>query len=163
MTQNQAPEARIGPFKKAIVRILHLYFALSRGMTMGVRAACFDGNGRIFLVRHTYLPGWYLPGGGIERGETAAQALEKELREEGNLRITAPPVLLQAHLNLSGSRRDHVLFYKVEVEQTAARLPDHEIAESGFFALDALPDGITPATRRRLEELAKGGPYAPLW
>lgn len=161
--QNQADEKRIGPLKKTIVRILHVYFALSRGMTLGVRAACFDRDGRIFLVRHTYLPGWYLPGGGVERGETAAQALEKELREEGNLRITAQPVLLQACLNLSGSRRDHVLFYRVEVEQTAPRLPDHEITECGFFHLNALPDGVTSATRRRLNELATGGPYAPLW
>lgn len=161
--QNHTDEKRISPVKRAIVRILHVYFALSRGMTLGVRAACFDRQGRIFLVRHTYLPGWYLPGGGVERGETASQALEKELREEGNLRITAPPVLLQAHLNLSGSRRDHVLFYRVDVEQTAPRQPDHEITECGFFPLNALPDGVTSATRRRLEELANGGPYAPLW
>ncbi|MBB4955251.1 8-oxo-dGTP pyrophosphatase MutT (NUDIX family) [Agrobacterium vitis] len=163
MSQKQAPDGRIGPVKKAIVRLLHLYFALSRGMTLGVRAACFDSEGRIFLVRHTYLPGWYLPGGGVERGETAAQALEKELREEGNLIITAPPILLQSCLNLSASRSDHVLFYRTDVHQTEPRRPDHEIAESGFFALDALPDGVTPATRRRLDELAKGGPYADLW
>lgn len=154
---------RIGPFKKAIVRSLHLYFAISRGMTLGVRAACFDPQGRIFLVRHTYLPGWYMPGGGVERGETATQALEKELREEGNLLMTAAPILLQSYLNLTASRRDHVLFYRVDVHQTEPRRSDHEIAESGFFALNALPDGMTPATRRRLDELAKGGPYADLW
>lgn len=156
-------DGRIGPFKKAIVRLLHLYFALSRGMTLGVRAACFDEQGRIFLVRHTYLPGWYMPGGGVERGETASQALEKELREEGHLLMTAAPILLQSYLNLSASRRDHVLFYRVAVRQTAPRAPDHEIAESGFFPLHALPDGVTPATRRRLQELNKGGPYADLW
>jgi ADP-ribose pyrophosphatase YjhB (NUDIX family) len=163
MTQKHPNDGRISPLKKAIVRVLHLYFALSRGMTMGVRAACFDDQDRIFLVRHTYLPGWYMPGGGIERGETAAKALEKELREEGNLILTAAPVLLQSYLNLTASRRDHVLFYRVNVRQTKERHPDHEIAESGFFALNALPDGVTPATRRRLDELANNGPYADLW
>lgn len=163
MKQNQTTDGRIGPLKKIVMRLLHLYFALSRGMTLGVRAACFDDAGRIFLVRHTYLPGWYMPGGGVERNESTAQALEKELREEGNLIITAPPVLLQSYLNRSASRRDHVLFYRVAVRQTEPRRPDREIAESGFFALDALPEGVTSATRRRLEELAKGGPYADVW
>ena len=73
---DNAPLAR-GPFVNLVKRVLHGYFALSRGMTMGVRAACFDEAGRIFLVRHSYVPGWHLPGGGIERGETALEALAK--------------------------------------------------------------------------------------
>ncbi|MCM2291189.1 NUDIX domain-containing protein [Allorhizobium sp. BGMRC 0089] len=132
-------------------------------MTLGVRAACFDEEGRIFLVRHTYLAGWYLPGGGVEVGETAFQALVKELREEGNLEVLGAPALLQSFLNLSATKRDHVLLYRVDVRQTVPRPPDHEIAESGFFALDQLPDGLTAATRRRLDELARGGPYADVW
>ena len=76
---------RLGWPKRFLVRLLHVYFAASRGMTLGVRAACFDEAGHIFLVRHTYIPGWHLPGGGVERGETAIEALFKEMREEGNL------------------------------------------------------------------------------
>jgi len=159
----QPDDKPLGSVKKAVIRLLHVYFALTRGMTLGVRAACFDAQGRIFLVRHTYLPGWYMPGGGVERGETASEALEKELREEGNLVMTAPPDLLQCCLNRTASRRDHVLFYRVTVRQTAPRLPDREIAECGFFPLDALPEGVTPATLRRLRELETNGPYPDLW
>ncbi|MDQ0454475.1 NUDIX domain-containing protein [Rhizobium paknamense] len=161
--QSQFKDEPIGSFKKRVIRLLHAYFALSRGMTLGVRAACFDAKGRIFLVRHTYLPGWYLPGGGVERGETLLQALSKELREEGNLVMEGTPRLLNLYLNTSASNRDHVAFYRVEVRQTEPKRPDREIAESGFFPLDALPDGVTPATRRRLAELAAGGPYAEIW
>ncbi|WP_420839839.1 NUDIX domain-containing protein [Allorhizobium sonneratiae] len=156
-------ECSVNPVKRAIIRLLHVYFRFSRGMTLGVRAACFDEEGRIFLVRHTYLAGWYLPGGGVEVGETAFQALVKELREEGNLEVLGAPALLQSFLNLSATKRDHVLLYRVDVRQTVPRPPDHEIAESGFFALDQLPDGLTAATRRRLDELARGGPYADVW
>lgn len=146
--------AEIGTWRtKAVVWLLHRFFFLSRGMTMGVRAACFDAEGRVFLVRHTYVPGWYMPGGGMERGETAMEALAKELREEGNLAMTAPPELFHVYYNRRASKRDHVLFYRVNVEQTAPRPRDREIAESGFFALDALPEEITDATLRRLAEL----------
>ena len=144
--------------------VLHRYFALSRGMTMGVRAACFDATGRVFLVRHSYVPGWHLPGGGIERGETALQALAKEMREEGNLVIGTPPQLLHVYFNSRTSKRDHVLFYRCDgVTQTAPRLKDREIVEAGFFTLDALPEATTVATRRRLEEIAGRAPFADIW
>jgi ADP-ribose pyrophosphatase YjhB (NUDIX family) len=128
-------------------------------MTLGVRAACFDEAGRIFLVRHTYVPGWHLPGGGVERGETAIEALIKEMREEGNLEALASPSLFQAYFNARISGRDHVLLYRVDVRQTAERPADREIAECGFFSLDALPEGVTQATLRRIAELR--GEIAP--
>lgn len=149
---------------KLVTRVLHGYFALSRGMTMGVRVACFDAAGRVFLVRHSYVPGWHLPGGGIERGETALEALAKEMREEGNLVIGAPPQLIHVYFNRQTSRRDHVLLYRCDgVTQTAPRLRDREIVEAGFFALDALPDATTAATRRRLAEIAGEAPFADVW
>jgi ADP-ribose pyrophosphatase YjhB (NUDIX family) len=144
---------RLGWPKRFLIRILHVYFAVSRGMTLGVRAACFDEAGRIFLVRHTYVPGWHLPGGGVERGETVLEALVKEMREEGNLEAVSVPELFHVYFNARISRRDHVLLYRVTVDQTAERSGDREIAEAGFYDLDALPDGTTEATRRRIAEL----------
>lgn len=152
---------RIG--EKLLLRVLHVYYFLVRGMTLGVRGACFDEAGRIFLVRHTYVGGWHLPGGGVERGETAHAALKKELEEEGNLEMLEAPQLVQAYFNTVTTRRDHVLLYRVRVRQSAPRLPDREIAEAGFFALDGLPDGVTPATRRRLAELAGEAIPADHW
>lgn len=139
---------------RLMMRVVHIYFAFARGMTMGVRAACFDDRGYVFLVRHSYVPGWHMPGGGIERNETAEDTLVKELREEGNLVIVGRPELVQVYLNTSATRRDHVVFYRANVEQTAPRAPDREIVECGFFALDALPEGTTASTHRRLAEIA---------
>ncbi len=158
-----APPSR-GRFRQLAMRVLHGYFALSRGMTMGVRAACFDEAGRLFLVRHSYVPGWHLPGGGIERGETALEALAKEMREEGNLVASTPPRLVHVYFNRQTSKRDHVLLYRCDgVTQSAPRLKDREIVEAGFFALDALPAATTAATRRRLEELAGRVSFADVW
>lgn len=156
--------AEIGTWRtRVVVWLLHRFFLLSRGMTMGVRAACFNAEGEVFLVRHTYVPGWYMPGGGMEHGETALEALTKELREEGNLVMTEAPDLLHVYYNRKTSKRDHVLFYRVTVRQTAPRLPDREIAESGFFSLDALPDQITDATLRRLRELSGEETRSDIW
>lgn len=152
MSEDRPPEMR-SMGARVVTRLIHGFFALSRGMTVGVRAACFDDQGRVFLVRHTYVPGWYMPGGGIERFETAEQALAKELREEGNLVMTGRPQLFHVYYNRKVSKRDHVLFYRVTVRQTVPRLPDREIVESGFFDPASLPEGATKATRQRLAEL----------
>ena len=148
---------------KVLTWLLHRFFFLTRGMTLGVRAACFDEEGRIFLVKHTYVPGWYMPGGGMERHETATDALRKELREEGNLEIRGEPELFHIYYNRKVSKRDHVLLYRVEVEQTAPRIADREIAEGRFFNLDALPDDVTTATLARLRELSGTVPPAEFW
>ena len=90
-------------------RLFHLYFVLRRPMTLGVRGLVHDtATNSVFLIRHTYVPGWQFPGGGVEIGETTAEALARELEEEGNIVFTAPPVLKSIHFNRRASRRDHV-------------------------------------------------------
>src|SRR6202167_5749295 len=94
------------PFQPLIRRFLHAYWRISRGLTVGVRVAVFDGDQRVFLVKHSYLPGWHLPGGGVEIGETILTALERELREEGNIELSEPPVLHAIYFNRRVSKRD---------------------------------------------------------
>lgn len=148
---------------RLLTRLLHVYFRLQRPMTLGVRGMAFDREGRIFLVRHTYIPGWHLPGGGIEVDETAHEALIREVAEEGNLILTEPPKLFGFYFN-KAVRRDHVALYLLHnVMQTAPRLPDREIAEAGFFAPTALPQGVSTATRMRIAEVMSGMPPSPLW
>jgi ADP-ribose pyrophosphatase YjhB (NUDIX family) len=148
---------------RVMTRVVHFLYFFIKGMTVGVRAACFDAEGRIFLVRHSYIPGWHMPGGGVERYETVRQAIAKELREEGNLELTAPPQLVHVYFNRRTSKRDHVVFFRCDVRQTAPRKPDREIVEAGFFPLDALPSGTTSATLRRLAELAGTAELDDLW
>lgn len=137
---------------------------LLRPVTLGVRAIALDAQGRIFLVRHTYTPGFYLPGGGVESGETALAALTRELAEEGGLELTGPPRLIGFYYNPRHSRRDHVALYVAHnVRQREARAPDWEIAESGFFARDALPADATASTRARLAEYFDAAPPDPIW
>lgn len=146
-------------------RLFHFYFLLRRPMTLGARGLVYDrASNSVFLIRHTYVPGWQLPGGGVEVGETLQEALMRELAEEGNIALTAPPVLKSMHFNRHSSNRDHVGFYLIEAfSQTAPKLPDHEIAEAGFFPIDRLPKDTTPATRRRLAEIFGGERPSAYW
>lgn len=143
---------------------LHTYWRFSRGMTLGVRAMVLDQQNRVFLIRHTYVPGWHLPGGGVETGETALEALTRELREEACIAIDEPPVLAGIFFNKRVSRRDHVLVYVVrQFTVLEEKRPDREIAEAGFFPLDRLPEGTSAATRSRLAEVLEGHPPAAFW
>ncbi|WP_244543279.1 NUDIX domain-containing protein [Bosea sp. CRIB-10] len=145
-------------------RALHLYFRLRRGMTLGVRAAVLSEAGEVLLVRHTYTPGWHLPGGGVEPNETLADALAKELREEANIALTGPAVLHGVFLNRHVSVRDHVAVFVVRsFTRSGPKQPDREIAEARFFPLSALPEKTTPGTRRRLAEIVEDGMLPDEW
>jgi ADP-ribose pyrophosphatase YjhB (NUDIX family) len=145
-------------------KFVHLYFRFARGMTLGVRAVVLDADNRVFLVRHTYVTGWYLPGGGVEVGQTFREALDMELREEGRIELTGEPVLHGVFLNNHVSIRDHVAVYVVrQFQQDRLPEPNREIAETGFFVLDALPHDTTEGTRLRLAEIFDGKPISATW
>jgi 8-oxo-dGTP pyrophosphatase MutT (NUDIX family) len=145
-------------------RILHFYWRFSRGMTLGVRAAVLDEARGVLLVRHSYSNGWHFPGGGVEPGETLLAALEKELLEEGNVRLRGTPRLHGIFHNAGASRRDHVALFVVrEFDWLGPKSPTAEIRAAQFFALDRLPEDTTPGTRRRLGEILGGAEVDPRW
>jgi ADP-ribose pyrophosphatase YjhB (NUDIX family) len=140
-----------------------LALRLFRGTTLGVRAIVGDGE-TVLLVRHTYVPGWHFPGGAVDPGESAVDAVARELLEEASLEAAVSPELLGIHFNVRMARRDHVLVYRVaEWREKRAFTPTREIAEARFFFRDALPDGATKATRARLAELHEGVPRSVFW
>ncbi len=151
-------------FEPAIRRVLHFYWRFARGLTIGVRGLVLDAEGRVFLVKHSYISGWHLPGGGVEVGETLVTALARELREEGNIEVSGPPLFFALYFNRSDSRRDHVALYVVRAfRQSGPPQPNNEIVAHGFFSPDSLPEGTTPATRQRIAEVLGGRGIAELW
>src|SRR5690349_15600919 len=76
----------------------HLFIVgVRRRMVLGTRAVLLDGD-RVLLLRHTYMPGWHFPGGGVEPGETAEQAARREAEEETGLRVGGSMRLLGLYL-----------------------------------------------------------------
>ena len=142
----------------------HLYWRISRGMTLGVRGLVIDGQDRVFLVKHTYVTGWHLPGGGVEPGETVAEALTRELKEEGNIELAGPPTQFGVYFHPAVSQRDHVVLFIVrDFCQPKPPVPDHEIMAHGFFSRDALPPDTTRATRARIAEVMAGATVSARW
>ena len=149
---------------RIIRKLFHLGFLLKRPMTLGVRLIASNEAGPVLLVRHTYVSGWYFPGGGVEVGETCLEAAHKELFEETGFTTPEEPSLLAVYNNRSTSRRDHVLLYRCD-DLAAERTfePNREIAEIGFFDPSNLPDGATRATRARIDEHLFGNPVSKFW
>jgi ADP-ribose pyrophosphatase YjhB (NUDIX family) len=133
-------------------------------LSLGVRLVAFDEAGGVFLVRHSYLPGLHLPGGGVDAGETCREAAVREAREEGGLVLEAAPELFHIYHSATAGPRSHVvLFVARGTRQVRPTRPGFEIVAAGFHPLDALPRDLTPATRSRIAEVLEGRPAGDLW
>ncbi|MDE2445775.1 MAG: NUDIX domain-containing protein [Alphaproteobacteria bacterium] len=129
------------------------YARLMRGKTLGVRVAAFDSEGSVMLVKHTYSPGWILPGGGVEKGEMLHEAGLREIREEAGLIAEGPLVLHGIFSNEAVFPGDFVCTYVLRHCRREDWRPNLEIADAQFFAPDRLPEDMTAGTRRRLDEI----------
>ncbi len=157
-----AADARMSRLAKLFVGA-HVVRRILRGHTIGVRGVVVDDD-KLLLVRHSYLPGWFFPGGGVEPGETALEGLNRELDEETGIQAEGVPILAGIFLNRKLAARDHVLLFRVPRYRRLREFrPNLEIREAKFFALDSLPDDLSKGTSRRVDELFRGAAASADW
>lgn len=145
-------------------RVFQRWFRLRRSATLGVRGVVVDARGQVLLLRHTYTPGWHFPGGGVEKLETCAVSLQRELLEEAGIITSAEAMeLVSIHANHAFFPNDHVLLYRVTGWTQGRATQKGEIAEVRFVDPLNPPEGTSPGTRRRLAELFAGAARSELW
>lgn len=103
---------------------------------VGVTGIILNDRNEVLLFKHSYRQhSWSLPGGYMKSGEHPREALEREIKEETGLVVSADELL------------------KTRTDRTSARLdicyigtliggeftPSHEVSEYGFFSQDQLP------------------------
>lgn len=140
-----------------LLRLLYslrrLYWRLTRPLTVGVRLMAVE-EGKVLLVRHTYLDGWFLPGGGVQVGESLEAAICREAGEEVGA-VLQELRLFGVYSNFFEGKSDHVVVF-VSEDFSWRKGSNREIEWVNCFALDELPEGISPGTRRRIAEYAAG-------
>ena len=144
-------------------RAFQAWWRLQRPLTLGVRGVVVDSAGRVLLVRHTYVPGWHFPGGGVEKGEIVAAAMARELIEEAGISLLEPARLVSIHANHRVFPNDHIVLYRADRWRQERATSRGEIAEIGFFDSNGLPPGVTGGTARRLAELFAGAALSGDW
>jgi len=147
--------------EKAAFRLLMAAKALARPTAFGVAGAVFDGEGRVLLVRHRYMSGWHLPGGGAGPGEAPVAALMRELEEEVGL-SGGTADFRGLYTRKVGFVGNVIAFYRVTGAAIAFK-PNLEIAAVCFADPLAPPPGTGPGTLRRLAELTGQAPVSPHW
>jgi 8-oxo-dGTP pyrophosphatase MutT (NUDIX family) len=145
-------------------RTFLFFVGLRKRLTVGARAILLDGN-KVLLIKHTYLPGWQFPGGGVEPGEAAMKSAEREVMEETGYMVRGPAQLHGFYLNrLAGGARDHVAVYVWrDFQAQRTFVPNSEIAEIAWFEIDTLPIDTEAGTRRRIAEIVEGRSVALEW
>ncbi len=162
ITKALAPRLRLR-LEPVITPMYRTWWRMKRGMTLGVRGVAVDAENRVVMVRHTYRAGWYLPGGGVESGETLVQAVTKEMHEEAGVYAVSQPRLFGMYSNHANYKNDHVALFVFDDWREGPVTQDGEIAEIGRFPIDALPEGATKSTHARLAELFSGCPIDVHW
>ena len=120
---------------------------------IGVGAVVVDGE-RVVLVKRAHEPlkgEWSLPGGAVEVGETLAEAVEREVREETGLEVTVGPVVEvvdRVHRTSDGRVEYHfvIIDYLCAVASGTLR--------SGSDAADACWAAVGDLANYRLTDLA---------
>lgn len=128
----------------------------------GTNAIVELANGKVLLVRHRYMPGLCLPGGGVLPAEAPTDAVIRELEEEIGLQRFDTLELFGLYVRKVGWTTNHIALYRATNAAIDFR-PNVEISEiAEVDPLDPPPD-TSPATQRRLAELTGAAPIASTW
>ena len=133
--------------------IRRAYYFIARPITLGVRILLIDGE-QVILVKHSYEHGWFLPGGGVKRGETLEGAVRREAAEECGAVLKNVSFIGTYH-NFVQYKSDHVSLFLSE-DFSLQQVRNREIEMASGFPLEQLPEDTSPGCRRKITAYTNG-------
>lgn len=124
----------------------------------GLVARCQGGRVWIALVREGSMSHYFLPKGGIERGETEEQAARREIEEEAGFTELELLADLGVHerLNYQRNRWQVIRYYLFRTSQSVASPTDREHDyRMEWFLISELPQMFWPDQRELIEKNAE--------
>ncbi len=130
---------------------------------MGVRTLVVDELGQILLIKHTYMPGWHFPGGGVLRGEHTRTAAIRELLEETGVVADENIELFGVYFHRVMLANDYIVLYVVKKFTPGHVSLGGEIAEIQWFSPENFPRDLCRSTRARIDEYLSSNPIQDHW
>jgi len=135
--------------------------ALFAPVVLGVAGAIFTTDGQVLLIRQSYTKGWLFPGGCVERGEAPGAAVLRELSEEVGF-SGGSAEFFGLYSRKAGWATNVIALHRI-TGGTVAFKPNWEIRDICYADPLSPPEGTTPATIRRLQELTGALPKGEYW
>lgn len=149
-------------FHKMANRVIRKCQSLLGICTLGSRAIVLNTQNQVLLVKHTYQSHWYLPGGGVQKRESAKAAILRELKEEVGLTVIGEPELFGIYYHTYLGVSDYPIIYIVK-NYSLNDADSPEIEKTGWFDYANLPETISPGTQRRLNEYFTNSRRGEMW
>lgn len=130
--------------------------------TFGVRVLVLKDD-QILLVKHTYMPCWYFPGGGVNPKESPVQGAIREVQEEAGIIVQGNLEILGIYYNIHQGHDDYITVYVCKDFKEENSIDAHEIVEKKWFSLNDLPHDISLSCLMRIQEYLKQKPLHDRW
>ncbi len=148
---------------KIVTKIRRLYWRVFQPITLGVKILIVVKE-EVLLIRNTYHSSWFLPGGGVDKGESVQEAARREILEECGISLQDKIEVQDIYYNNAESKNDHIVFFVKELKiKPNVNKQNSEISECAFFPRDDLPNNISPATERRINDFFHNNPTQRTW
>jgi 8-oxo-dGTP diphosphatase len=123
--------------------------------TLGVNVAILQDS-QVLLVQRNDLPVWGLPGGGVEDGESIAQAAVRETREETGLEVMLTRLVgiySRPNWRYGG---DHTILFAAKISGGRLLTVTGETGDARYFDVEALPDALSRYQYQRILDAFNG-------
>lgn len=132
----------------------------------GVTAVIFNDAGQILVARRSDNGRWGIIGGVMEPGDTPANAIVREVREETSLQVEIERLVgVYAEPEMAYSNGDRAQYvttcFRCRVISGTATVSDDESLELRWFAPEALPDDFLPKYQQSIRDALTPGRDLP--